>query len=392
MSTSASIDVVTRPSVHRSEAEQRRASRRRGWALAWYSAALLLVAGVLTSVSSSGEAWRAYGLACLAFGTAMGVAAAVLLLRERPTLAAGPGRLVRGARSSAVRTNESIVNWREVSAARRHGHTRDAIGGLPGMGVSQWRVVRAEWTKLYSVRSTKIVLGVAVGLIVGLALMLAAVYSSQWDKLAPAEQGRFRPGTDPLAGVALAQLAVGVLGVLCSSNEYSTGMIRATLAAVPRRIPVLFGKLAVVSALVGTVGLASMLAAFWVSQAVLSGNGLSVGLGEPYVVHVIFAAPVYLVAVAAVGLGLGALLRHTAGAISALVGILFLLPIVFAFMPSGWSRAITPYLFGAAGQAFWAVPQGGRQITSAFAALVVLLAWVAVVFAGSCYRMLREDA
>lgn len=391
MSTTAPIDVVSRPAA-RSEAEQLAASRKRGWALAWYSAALLLVAGVLTSVSDSGDAWRAYGLACLVFGAAMGLGATVLLLRERPTLAAVPGQLVRGARSSALRTNEGFVNWRDASAARRHGATRAAVGGLPGMGVSQWRVIRAEWTKLHSVRSTKVVLGVAVGLIVGLALAVAAVYTSQWDKLSPVEQNRFRPGTDPLAGIALAQLAVGILGVLCSSNEYSTGMIRSTLAAVPRRIPVLFGKLVVICALVGSVGLASMLTAFWVSQAVFADMGLNVGLGEPYVLHVVFAAPVYLVAVAAVGLALGALLRHTAGAISALVGLLFLLPVVFAFMPSGWSRVVTPYLFGAAGQAFWSVPQGGRQITSAAAALIVLMAWVAAAFAGSCYRLLREDA
>ncbi|MGQ0464445.1 MAG: ABC transporter permease subunit [Sporichthyaceae bacterium] len=392
MSTTAPIDVVSRPSAPRSEAEELAASRKRGWALVWYSAALLVVAGVLTSASSSGDVWRAYGLACLVFGAAMGLGAAFLLLRERPTLTALPGQIVRGVRSSALRTNEGIVGWRDASAARRHGATRAGVGGLPGMGVSQWRVVRSEWTKLHSVRSTKIVLGVAVGLIVGLALLLAAIYSSQWDTLTPVEQSRFRPGTDPLSGVGLAQLAVGILGVLCASNEYSTGMIRSTLAAVPRRVPVLFGKLAVVSALVFVSSVVAMFVAFWISQAVLAENGLSVGLGEPYVLKVIFAAPVYLVAVAAVGLALGALLRHTAGAISALVGLLFLLPIVFALVPGGWSRGVTPYLFGAAGDAFWTVPSGGHQITSAAAAFVVLLAWVAAAFAGSCYRLLREDA
>lgn len=260
------------------------------------------------------------------------------------------------------------------------------------MAVTQRRVLRSEWTKLYSLRSTAIVLFVAVVLIVGLAAILAAVFAAQWDQLTPQERARIRPGTDPLAGIALAQLAVGVLGVLAVSGEYATGMIRATLAAVPRRIPVLWGKLVVVCALVAAVGLAAMFAAFWLSQALLSGRGLAVGLGEPYVLHVLFAAPVYLMLVAALGLALGALLRHTAGAISALVGVLFLLPILFAFLPSAWSGAIGPYLFGAAGNAFWAVPQGTRQITSAAAAFIVLLAWVGAMFAGACYRIVRDDA
>jgi ABC-2 type transport system permease protein len=259
------------------------------------------------------------------------------------------------------------------------------------MAVTQSRVIRAEWTKLYSVRSTAIVLGVAVLLLVGLAALLAAVFSAQWDELSPLEQQAFRPGTDPLSGVALAQLAVGILGVLAASSEYSTGMIRATMAAVPRRVPVLWGKLAVVCALVGVVALASMFAAFWIAQALLSGKGLSVGLGEPYVLHVLFSAPVYLMLVAAMGVALGALLRHTAGAISALVGLLFLMPILFAFLPSAWSNTIGPYLFGAAGQAFWAVPQA-RQITDSTAAFVVVLAWVGAAFAGACYRLLRDDA
>ncbi len=392
VSSSASLDIVSRPPVRRSEEENLRLSRRRGWALAGYSAALLFVAGMLTAVSDSGEAWRAYGLACLAFGLAVGVGAAILLLRERPGLVQFPARVVGEARRTKAKVGDTFVTRRIDAAERRHAGDR-TVGGLPGMAVTQVRVIRAEWTKLYSLRSTAWTLGTAVVLIVGLAVIVGAVVSSQWDTMNPLEQATFRPGTDPLSGIGLAQLAVGVLGVLTTSNEYSTGMIRSTLAAVPRRTPVLWAKLVVLTVVVGVVSLVTIVASFFLAQTLLSGEGLNVGLDEPYVMHVILSGPIYLVIVAIMGMSFGALLRHTAGAISALVGILFLLPLLFALLPGAWFDQATPYLFGAAGQAFWSPPSlGQNQITSAFAAFLVAAAWVGALFAGAVYRLLRDDA
>ena len=200
VSSSASIDVVSRPAARRSEEEELRLSRRRGWALAGYSAALLLFSGVLTSVSQSGEVWRAYGLACLVFGAGVGVVAAVLLLRERGLIEAS-GRLIHQARTTSVRAGEGFTAWRAAGVERRHTGER-VVGGLPGMAVTQARVIRSELTKLYSVRSTRITLAIAVVLVVGLAALVAGVAAAQWDNLNPIEQARFRPGTDPLAAWA----------------------------------------------------------------------------------------------------------------------------------------------------------------------------------------------
>ena len=147
----------------------------------------------------------------------------------------------------------------------------------------------------------------------------------------------------------------------------------------------MWAKLVVLCVLVGSTALATMFVSFWISQAMLSEEGLSVGLGAPYVLHVILSAPVYLMLVAAMGLALGMLVRHTAGAISSLVGVLFLLPIVFALLPGAWARETSPYLFGAAGQAFWSAPSGGIQITNSAAAFLVVAAWV---WRGIRYRLL----
>src|SRR6476660_7344573 len=114
--------------------------------------------------------------------------------------------------------------------------------------VTQARVVLSEWTKLRSLRSTGFSLLAAVVFILGIAVLVPSVIVAHW----PPPDARGAAGFDPtwrsLAGIFLAQLAVGVLGVLFITGEYATGMIRATLAAVPARLPVLWGKAAVFAA------------------------------------------------------------------------------------------------------------------------------------------------
>jgi ABC-2 type transport system permease protein len=167
----------------------------------------------------------------------------------------------------------------------------------------------------------------------------------------PFERLRFNPTSQSLGGYFLAQLAVGVLGVLVMSSEYSTGLIRATFGAVPQRRVVLGAKAAVFALVTAGVGIVASFAAFFVGQAILSGKGIEAHLGDPGTVRSIVGAGLYLAVIGLLGLGLGTLIRRTAGGIAALVGLVLILPGVVAALPSAWSNAINPYLPSYAGEA-----------------------------------------
>src|SRR5438874_1794793 len=126
----------------------------------------------------------------------------------------------------------------------------------PAPKVTQARVIRSEWTKFRSVRSTPWTLGIAIVLTVGFAALISAIAVHQYDSWSPSERATFHPIDAPLNGLIFTVLAIGVLGALFMSGEYGTGMIRSSVAAVPRRLPVLWGKLAVYAVVVGIVSLA----------------------------------------------------------------------------------------------------------------------------------------
>ena len=136
--------------------------------------------------------------------------------------------------------------------------------------LTQARVAVSEWTKLHSLRSTRWSLLVATVLAIGLPALFAAVTSSHWGHMSPNERADRHPLDIALAGVNVAQLAIAVLGVLVITGEYSTGMIRASFTAVPKRLPVLWAKIAVYGAVTFALMLPSVLIAFFASQAILS--------------------------------------------------------------------------------------------------------------------------
>ncbi len=184
----------------------------------------------------------------------------------------------------------------------------------PGQGsqVTQLRVIRSEWTKFRSLRSTLYTLLLAVVLMIGLGALLAGIAASQPRGL---DTGATAISTS-LTGTFFAQLSIAVLGVLLITGEYSTGMIRASLAVVPARLPVLWGKLAVCAGAVFLTMLVSSFIAFMVGQALLSGKHLNASLSDPGALRSIFGAALYLTVAAITALALGALLRNTAAAIS----------------------------------------------------------------------------
>jgi hypothetical protein len=172
----------------------------------------------------------------------------------------------------------------------------------------------------------------AAGLI-GLAILVLA--HQHWATMSAADRASFDPVNQGFTGLTIGQLAFGVLGVLMITSEFSSGLIRATLAAVPSRPLLLAAKAAVLGAVVLAVGEIMAFAAFAVGEAVLRSPAPHATLGQPGVLRAILMAGAYPGLIALIGLGLGAVIRHTAGAICAVVGILFVLPLIL--LPLGFS-------------------------------------------------------
>jgi hypothetical protein len=250
--------------------------------------------------------------------------------------------------------------------------------------VTQVRVLRSELTKLRSLRSTVWSLLAALVLIVGLSVLVPAVRVAHWPPSDPNDLRNFDPVGISLGGTFLAQMAVGVLGVLLITGEYATGMIRATIAAVPKRLPVLWAKLGVFGAVALALVTPAVVAAFFIGQSILSSKHISTTFGAPGVARAVIGSALYVVAVGLLGLGLGALLRNTAAAISTLFGVLFVLPLIVRLLPSDWQSHISRYLPLNAGQTVTNVhndvgsmaPWTGFGLFCAYVvAVVALAAW-----------------
>ena len=229
--------------------------------------------------------------------------------------------------------------------------------------VTQPRVVRSEWTKLRSVRSTLWSLFVAVLLGIGLPCLFAAVTSSHWGSMGPHERADRHPLDIALAGVNVSQLAIGVLGVLVISGEYSTGMIRATMSAVPKRLPVLWAKVAVYAAVTFVLMLPAVFISFFASQAILAKHDiLQTSLSAPGVTRAVIGGALYLTVLGVFALGLGAILRNTAGGIALFAGIMFVIPPLMNILPTSWNNAVSPYLPDAAGRDIFSLTTGAHEL------------------------------
>jgi hypothetical protein len=202
--------------------------------------------------------------------------------------------------------------------------TRSATKTAGGYGFRS--VARMEWLKIRSVRSTGWVLLVFAAGMIGLSILVMA--HQHWATMSAPDRASFDPTENSFAGLAIGQLALGVLGALVITTEFSSGLIRATLAAVPRRPLLLAAKAAVLGAVALVVGEIFAFAAFAVGELVLRSPAPHATLGQPGVLRAVLMAGAYPALIALLGLGLGALIRHTAGAICAVAGVLFALPLI----------------------------------------------------------------
>ncbi|NGO48519.1 ABC transporter permease subunit [Streptomyces ureilyticus] len=251
------------------------------------------------------------------------------------------------------------------------------------------RVVHMEWIKLRSLRSTTLTLAITVALLIGFGLLFSSVVGSGEG---PDQEDFSDPTSITLGGVMLAALATAVLGVLMSAGEYATGTIRATLAAVPSRLPVLWAKVVVFAAVSFVLMLIAALGAFLLGQSVLSSRDMgTAALSDPGVFRAVIGAAVYLTGAGLIGLAVGALLRNTAGAITLVVGTLFVVPGLIQLLPSSWSDAIGPYLPSNAANAFMAV-QTESDALSPGSGLAVFAVYLVVLLAGAAVLLKRRDA
>jgi ABC-2 type transport system permease protein len=249
------------------------------------------------------------------------------------------------------------------------------------MKITPGGVVAAEWTKFSSLRSTWITTGISVVLLIAFGAIASASLS-----------GEGLTAIDlALSGSSLAALTVGVLGALLGASEYTTGMIRATLAAVPRRLPVLWAKSLVAGFAAFVTMTAGAFAAFAIGSAVLNDKVGGLSLGDEGVLRALLGSGLYLGLVAVFGVALGMLVRSSAGAIAILASLLLIVPGLAALLPDAIAEAITPYLPSNAGSAVMALTQGDGML-GPWTGLAVFGGWVVVALAATAYRLKTTDA
>ena len=195
-----------------------------------------------------------------------------------------------------------------------------------------------------------------------------------------------------LAGLLLAQLVIGVIGVLAFSGEYGTGMIRATLAVVPSRLPVLWAKLIVLVGLVLPLTLLCAVVDFFVATAInASRGGSAISLTDPGVLRTVAGASLYLAVIVVIGLALGALLRRTAAALPVFAAVFFVVPIVVGALPHKIT-GFAPYLPSNAGGALWGNPLTTGHELGPWAGFAVLCGYAVALTGLAAWRLRRRDA
>jgi ABC-2 type transport system permease protein len=254
----------------------------------------------------------------------------------------------------------------------------------------------SEWTKLRSVRSTVWTMVAFVVVTVGLTVLISLAINGAWN--GPQANGRNADViADPVGAIlglslALGQLTICVLGVMVITTEYSTGVIRASLLAVPRRLPMLAAKAVVFAVLVAILAEIIVIASFFLGAAILHSH-ISVSLGDPGVTRSVLGAGLYLIVLGLFALGVGGIIRHTAGGVSAVIGIVLVLPIIGALLPSGTVYDhINAYLPTNAGQLVAHVHRDSGDLLGPWQGFGVLCLYAVIALAAAAVLLKRRDA
>jgi ABC-2 type transport system permease protein len=266
--------------------------------------------------------------------------------------------------------------------------TRSATRAGPGYGFRS--ATRMEWLKLRSVRSTGWVLLVFAAGMIGLAILV--MIHQHWATMSAPDRASFDPTELSFAGLSIGQLALGVLGALVITTEFSSGMIRATLAAVPRRPLLLAAKAAVLGAVTLVVGEIFAFAAFAAGELVLKSPAPHATLGQPGVLRAVLMAGAYPALIALIALGLGAVIRHTAGAISAVVGILFVLPLILLPLGESVQNSVGQFMPMLIAENSLTAVKAQSHTLSPGIGFGVLCLYAVVALAAGTWALVRRDA
>lgn len=252
------------------------------------------------------------------------------------------------------------------------------------------QVVRSEWTKIRSVASTVWTLGIAAVVTIALGMLISALVNRDWDNMSQEDKVTFDPTYVSFAGMSLGQLSMIVFGVLVVSNEYSTGMIRTSLAAVPQRGTFLFSKIAVATALAFAVGLATSFVTFFLGQSMLGGHRTS--LDEPGVLRAVIGGGLYMTLIAVFSMGVAAMLRSPMLALGVLMPFFFLVSNILGNVSA--TEKVARYLPDQAGSKIMQVVPPIEDDTpyGPWGGLGIMLLWVLAALVGGYALLRRRDA
>ncbi len=277
-----------------------------------------------------------------------------------------------------------------VHPGRAGGPAVPPASGRVGFG----RLLLAEWTKIRSVRSTVWSLILLVVITLGFTGLLTWLTVLQWDKSDPTQRARIIAdpvGTILGSGLEFGQLTICVLGVLVISGEYSTGVIRASLLAVPRRIPMLAAKATVFAAIVFVLGECVTFSSFFIGAAVLHSHA-PVALGDSGVARAVFGAGLYLTVLGLFAMSIGAIIRHSAGAITGVIAFVLVLAPLTQLIPGTIGKYIHAYLPSEAGQLIGQAHQQANQVLSPWQGFGVFCLWTAVLLGIAIWLLKSRDA
>ncbi|MEG3630425.1 ABC transporter permease [Streptomyces poriticola] len=258
------------------------------------------------------------------------------------------------------------------------------------MSMAATQVVRSEWTKIRSVASTVWTLSLAVVVTIGLGILISALSRNEFDNLGARDQLAFDPTFISFAGMSLGQLAMIVFGVLVVANEYSTGMIRTSLAAVPQRGTFLFSKIAVAAALALVVGMATSFATFFLGQAMLGDLGASIG--DDGVLRAVIGGGLYMTLIAVFSMGVAAMLRSPMLSLGILMPFFFLISNILGGVDA--TRAVGQYLPDQAGSKIMQVvpPLDDDTPYGPWGGFGIMVLWVIAALIGGYVVLKKRDA
>jgi ABC-2 type transport system permease protein len=256
-------------------------------------------------------------------------------------------------------------------------------------------LLAAEWTKIRSVRSTVWSLLAFVVVAIGFSSLVILVINNTWNS-AGSHPNHVQLVVDPTAvlfgpGFFLGQLAICVLGAIVITSEYSTGAIRSSLLAVPLRLPMLAAKAIVFGLLALVVSAITVFSVFFITTAIIRGH-VSITLSQPGVTQATIGAILYLTVLGLFSLGIGGLIRHTAGAISTVIGLVLVVPPLVGLIPGTIANHIHGYLPTVAGVLVAQTSQQPGDLLSPWQGFGVFCLWTAVLLGAAGWLLVKRDA